>query len=465
MILRKFSYILFFLWLLLLVFNVLAKGNGDLPRKVAGNGVLFRENLDLAYREIPGLLKEAYLTHDSISQLVLIDRKCRYFYAKSQYDSLNETSLLLLKLAEFYSENYFHATGYMFQAECFSVNKLYDRALSNLTKAYNILKKDKSGDSRIFLAKANVLNSFANTYNDKGEPEKAVEKIKEVIGSYNSLKNLDEMIHFQYLNYSNLAVLYTQFNIDSAEYYANKSIAIKPPGLGEDKVMITNYYVLGNVYKSKNNYFVAASYYRKAIEASVISGTSLFLPEIYKNLIDIYEKEKNQDSVLVYENKLKDMELNILQSKYNSLQKTFVKDDQKKTNPYLIILITGITVIIVITGFFIGRKLSRKSQHVESVSNETYNSLLQLLKENDAGFSFAFEQAFPDFTEKLLAINSSLARSEVEFCFLLKLKLTTKEIAQLTYIEPRTVQNKKHRIRKRLDIPSSADIYVWLDSI
>ncbi|NOU46176.1 MAG: hypothetical protein HOO86_03840 [Bacteroidales bacterium] len=433
----------------------------SLKIRVTKNGVLFRENLDLAYLDIQPLLLEALQAKDSLSELILFERKCRYFYTKSQYDSLNETSVFLLEQATRYKNNYFQAMGHMFQAEGFSVNSLYDRAIGSLTQAYNILSKDKSGDAIIFFAKANVLNSFANVYNDNGEPEKAVEKIKEVIGSYNSLKNKEDINRFQYLNYSNLSGVYTMFDMDSAEYYAKKSIEIKPSDVVEDKAMMMNYYALGKAFKSRNDYSSAASYYHKAIAAGVKSGTSLNLTEIYNSLIDIYEKEGNKDSVLLYVNKLKEMELNILQSKYNSLQKTVISGE-KKTSPVWIIFLVAMMSLII---FYLWRKLARKKLVAESVSNEAYNSLIQLLKDNDTGFYFAFEQVFPDFSEKLLVINPVLAKTEIEFCFLLKLKLTTKEIAQLTFLEPRTVQNKKHRIRKRLDIPSSADIYVWLDSI
>lgn len=44
------------------------------------------------------------------------------------------------------------------------------------------------------------------------------------------------------------------------------------------------------------------------------------------------------------------------------------------------------------------------------------------------------------------------------------LKLSTKKIAQLKSIEPRTVQNKKYKIRKKLDIPSDVDLYNWFET-
>jgi DNA-binding CsgD family transcriptional regulator len=78
---------------------------------------------------------------------------------------------------------------------------------------------------------------------------------------------------------------------------------------------------------------------------------------------------------------------------------------------------------------------------------------------------FAFEQAHPEFSLRLLEINPQLSKPEIEFCALLKLNLSTKEIARLKFIETRTVQNKKYRIRKRLNIPGSNDIYNWFGAI
>jgi len=73
--------------------------------------------------------------------------------------------------------------------------------------------------------------------------------------------------------------------------------------------------------------------------------------------------------------------------------------------------------------------------------------------------------AFPDFAASLSASHSDLQPSEREFCALLKLKLSTKEIAKFTFIETRTVQNKKYRLRKKLGIPQEVDIYQYIDQI
>ena len=90
---------------------------------------------------------------------------------------------------------------------------------------------------------------------------------------------------------------------------------------------------------------------------------------------------------------------------------------------------------------------------------------MELLEKRDPAFIFAFENIYPDFSSKLLAKSTDLQQSEIEFCALLKMKLTTEEIAKISFIETRTVQNKKYRIRKKLDIPQNVDIYHWIDQI
>ncbi|RZJ49284.1 MAG: hypothetical protein EOO19_05800, partial [Chryseobacterium sp.] len=65
--------------------------------------------------------------------------------------------------------------------------------------------------------------------------------------------------------------------------------------------------------------------------------------------------------------------------------------------------------------------------------------------------------------EKLAQIQPNLQNSELIFCIYLKLNLSTKEIATYTFVTPKAVQNRKNRIRKKLNIASSVDIYKWFD--
>ena len=97
------------------------------------------------------------------------------------------------------------------------------------------------------------------------------------------------------------------------------------------------------------------------------------------------------------------------------------------------------------------------------MKNLAEDEILRLAKENSPRLLSKFKSLYPDFFEKLTEIQSSLQNSELIFCIYLKLNLSTKEIATYTFVTPKAVQNRKNRIRKKLNIASSVDIYKWFD--
>ncbi|WP_379963619.1 hypothetical protein [Epilithonimonas sp. UC225_85] len=436
----------------------------SLKDQVNKNGVLFNENMDKAYAQINTLLKSAVDQKNYSAELILLDRKCRYFYGKEQMDDLIITAEELDKKSLAVNDNYFQGMSNIYLAEAYSVNGLYDRAIGYLDKAYTVLNSDRSGKKKIFLAKANVLNSYANVYSDKGEPKKAVQKLREIIKSYSALKNDQEIDQFQYVNYSNIASVYADYNSDSAKYFALKSISLKPSGKDDDGIMMMNYFLLGQALKKSGSTEKAIDYYHKALKVSDKIGLELNKKLVYSSLVDLYKKNGKKDSAIIFENKLKQLEISILQSKYNSLQKVVVEDQKKDKEGSLkwLYILAIIILMIIILVIYLNKKRKKK---IIQISPESYLALVELAKKNDPAYLITFELTFPDFSEKLLKINPDLQKSEIEFCTLLKLDLSTKDIAKITSIETRTVQNKKYRIRKRLNIPASMDIYNWFNSI
>lgn len=95
----------------------------------------------------------------------------------------------------------------------------------------------------------------------------------------------------------------------------------------------------------------------------------------------------------------------------------------------------------------------------------TVSTLLKLLNEDNNSFYIGFLEAFPYFSEKLLKINPTMKSSDIEFCAYIKLNLETKQIAQFKKISPRAVEGKKYRIRKKLNIPSDVNMYIWMSRI
>ncbi len=457
--------IVFFVFIPVLLGQSVSSG---LRSKLDENGKLFQENLDAAYRQFDEILSEARAQKDTLAELIILDRKCKYFYSKNQLGDLMTGAEILQVQAKRFKDLYSQAMANIYLAEAYSINGMHEKALQNLNIAYETLDNETSRNPRIFFAKANVLNSFANVYSDKGEPEMAVKKLLQAIKSYETLQNPEDINRFQYVNYSNVSTLYLLFDIDSAAYYANQSIQLKPKDAVDDKIMMMNYFVLGKVKVEKKNYEEALDYFYKSMGISQKIGVELNAKEVYTAMIDVFGKKGNTDSVILYENKLKELEINILKGKYNSLQKVIDREKKQESDSFPNNWIWGLAGILFVSiAGLIYFKLKKKRSRDVPIEKlqESYHHLLEMAKKDDPAFMYSFDQTFPGFSDKLLAINPQLSKSEIEFCALLKLNISTKDIAKLSSIEPRTVQNKKYRIRKRLRIPSEADIYNWIDLI
>lgn len=442
--------------------------NEALREDIKKNTQLFQYNIDSAFLQINGLLEKAIVQKDKKSELLLLDRKCRYYYSKNDVNSLALCAEKLKEKAVSYVDYQMQCMAHIYLAETFSLNKLYDKAILELEKGYRIIEKTDAEDPKVFFTKSNLLNSLANVYNDKGEPEKAAEKIKISIKNYKTLKDQKDINRYQHLNYANLSAIYLSFNNDSAAYYAQKSMDILPDSISDDKAMITNYAVLGQVAMIKKEYNTALMYFLKACETGEKSGQILNLENIYENLVTVYAQLGDEQNSRKYEQKLKEYKLSVMESKYNSLQEVVKKETEQKTASNTIYLYLLIPLgLLILVGILVLLKNKKTRQDTETKNDAIliYPSLIEMIKNDDSGFMYAFEKVHPDFSDKLLTIDASLTKSEIEFCALLKLNLSTKKIAQLKFIEIRTVQNKKYKIRKKLHIPANTDIYIWFSGL
>ncbi|MFC3157401.1 hypothetical protein ACFOEQ_01835 [Chryseobacterium arachidis] len=101
-----------------------------------------------------------------------------------------------------------------------------------------------------------------------------------------------------------------------------------------------------------------------------------------------------------YENKIKQYELQLLQSKYNSLQEVISKDQKEQSRSSgRNLLLWGISLVLLIgcALFFYFKFKKKKTTQINHNLQETYSQLITLLQNNDPGFMFSFENAFPYF--------------------------------------------------------------------
>lgn len=76
-----------------------------------------------------------------------------------------------------------------------------------------------------------------------------------------------------------------------------------------------------------------------------------------------------------------------------------------------------------------------------------------------------FQEVYPDFTNILFAHFPNLLLSELQMLAFIYLGFTNKEISEFTCRSFRTIENRKYRLRKKLNIDTEIDIYFWLNEL
>jgi len=132
----------------------------------------------------------------------------------------------------------------------------------------------------------------------------------------------------------------------------------------------------------------------------------------------------------------------------------------------LVTLISGIFFLTYILKkyFKTGNKIPaiKEEKKQIKISFETLNKLISLAHENNIEFYEKFKEAHPYFYERLLQVSPKLSFSDLEYCALMRLNLDTKKIATIKRSSVGAIESKKYRIRKKLNISTEENIYIWL---
>ena len=97
-------------------------------------------------------------------------------------------------------------------------------------------------------------------------------------------------------------------------------------------------------------------------------------------------------------------------------------------------------------------------KQMEQKLNKSSTEIIELARKNDPSFLNRFQELYPEATRRMLQKHNNLSRSELILCAMIFLNFTTKEIAANTFVERRTVETKKYRLKKKLDLPDNVSL-------
>lgn len=305
----------------------------DLQKKIYRNQVLFQDDPAQAFRQIEGLLKEAIRLGDTESELLILSKHYEYnYFLKIDFEQMLASANELKKQAKKHKNLLYEAKSHKYLSQAYSFNELYDKSLEELKLGMAVLERaPNQQNATIIMEKANIHTAFANIYNLKKEFFSGIQSLLNSVKEHDKLKNSEQKRGTKFMDYANLGGAYLTVNLDSAKYYADKSLSLATASEADHNLTFLNYIVIGDVFFARKDYAQALEYYKKA---ETIKENKHFINTeiLYKNLIKIYEIQGEQKLKEEYEIKLKDLALTVSQNQNKSLRKIIL--DNKIENYY-----------------------------------------------------------------------------------------------------------------------------------
>ncbi|MDV3505522.1 hypothetical protein CMU89_02125 [Elizabethkingia anophelis] len=377
---------------------------------------------------------------------------------------------------------------FMLKASVLSQLGYSDEARANYKSAVEVIEKvpEYSGDADHY-KKILKHSSYILTYEqDRTQiPGNLKQKEQYLLEAYNNIKqiknNTDIKTALSVHCLRALISYYAELNeTDKAERYLAEGDSLHSDYPGW---LIKRNLLLGNIEKKKKNYTKAIEAYNIALKDAGQYQRKYEVKQIYDQIAECYHELKDYKNESLYLDKSRRLNTSIdIDEKATSgevlKQATKNKNGDgpflNSTKLYYLLAIPFLIVLLVIilkrkphpnnTNDIITEKPagSENEDEAEKLGHETLNLLINLAEKDDPSFYFKFNDVFPDFNENLLKISPKLTQSDLEYCAMMKLNFDTKKIASIKRLSIGAVESKKYRIRKKLDISTEENIYVWL---
>ncbi|WP_288435555.1 tetratricopeptide repeat protein [uncultured Chryseobacterium sp.] len=368
---------------------------------------------------------------------------------------------------------------------------LENEAQEIMNKAFSVIDKIQDKDDFHEISGSFYTAEFdmmAYSTNGITSLSKFFEFAKSSISEYSKIKKTETRNKFWAIANSNLGYAYAERKMyDSAFYYANNALSFAENDKSTYNICVA-LNILAYISKKQNKYQQAISYVERLIPLAKQANEPNLLAFSYTTVLTSYEKLGNKEKQLEYLTsyaRLNDSLNKILTLRKDLSIQKIVKEkeeefiDEKEDLYLLITVICLFSALAYYFGYnvFVNYKLEKKEkQQKENIIKEkesqltelkqkinvNFDELLELAKKDDSSFLTRFSEAYPDFILKLNGLHTSLTSGQLKFCAFLKLNFSTKEIAHYSNISIRSVEIKKGRLRKQLNIPSSEDLNKWM---
>jgi len=152
------------------------------------------------------------------------------------------------------------------------------------------------------------------------------------------------------------------------------------------------------------------------------------------------------------------------------------QEEQNQERKRLYFLILSVIILSLVNIYCIRKAYLKKQKHkdelIEVKSTETdelkkklnasFEEVANLAKASDPFFLVRFKEVYPEFYNNLMSRYPNLSDHDIKFCAYIRLDLSTKEIVDFENISKRTVEAKKYRLKKKLELSTETDLKKWI---
>lgn len=405
--------------------------------------------------------------------------KSFHYLEKAKKESFaDKNDLFRAKLAEVAATNYMSLS-------------MYPQAVKEFHKALN-LSRAAGGNP---LAKKITGRTYGNlyvTYHGMGNLDSAYFYLNKEI---DLLKKSEEeevysSLSLSYLDFG-LMFLEEKHDLDSARYYFQKSLCLLDKY--EDPFKQDIFRALGDLYFEKKEYEKSLNYYLET--RKILDELDFFDPSytyILLRISNIYRHQNKTELAQLYSDKYIELKDSLSASKIDAMgnvvnnllkEQEKVRQESKKRSYLIVGSVFSVSILVLLmAGYFYRKKqlkekraiwnskeLLLKKEHENRMLklqlNTAFEEIVELAKSNSPEFLSRFQEVYPAFYYNLMTSHPGLQTSEIKFCAMLFLNFSSKDIAEFTYVTVKAVQNRKNRLRKKLNISSEEDLNLWMQKL
>ncbi|UKB86300.1 tetratricopeptide repeat protein [Chryseobacterium sp. MEBOG06] len=269
-------------------------------------------------------------------------------------------------------------------------------------------------------------------------------------------------------------------HLDSAKYYLDKaSNSVDKYPVEQKGMTLMNYGIFymiqGENEKALDYYLQSLAIYEKIKNTSEVRNLYSYIAYSYKQLNNTEKAAEYSEKHSELSERMRVESKEAINIAVDRLEKE-KQEEQNQERKKLYFLIFSVITLSLVTIYFIRKAYVKKQKHTDKIIevkssetdelkkkiNSSFEEVAHLAKANDPFFLVRFKEVYPEFYHNLISKHPSLSDHDIKFCAYIRLDLSTKEIVEFENISKRTVEAKKYRLKKKLELTPETDLKKWI---